>query len=158
VHIKGINEPIESLTLAFRSQPYFEQFSRENLEKIVTFSLSHGKDLPLPVNDAISVVGGHIDERNPRSPDSLKGYFERGQLYLRAGMYSAALADLDCVVAVTGFDNPYFLEARFCRGQAYMQLGNRTQAQADLESYMQAASDRTKVRQAKRWINEMKRS
>lgn len=158
VHIKSIDEPNESVILAFRSQPYFEGFTRENLEKIVTFSLSHGEELPLPINEAISVVGRRIDERNPRSPDSLKGYFERGQLYLRAEMYSAALADLDCVVAATGLDNPYFLEARFSRGQAYMQLGNRTQARADLESYMQAASDRSKVRQAKRWINEMRRS
>lgn len=77
---------------------------------------------------------------------------------MRDGMYSPAIADLDHVVAVTGLDNPYFLEARFFRGQAYMQLGNKTQAQADLENYIQAANNKSRVRQAKRWINDMKRS
>ncbi len=158
VHIGLVNERDESVVLAFRSQPYFERFTRENLEKVVTFSLSHDKELPLPIAEAISAVGQRIDDRDPRSPESLKGYFERGQLHVRAGMYSAAITDLDQVVAVTGLDNPYFLEARFFRGQAYMQLGNKAQAQTDLESYIQAASNKGRVRQAKRWINDLKRS
>jgi hypothetical protein len=157
VQINRINEPTESVTLSFRSQPYFEQFSRENLERIVTYSLDHGKELPISVEMAISVVNRHIDERSTRVSSNLKGYFDRGRLYLRAGMYSAALADLNRVIAVTGFDNPYFLDARFYRGQAYMQMGNNIQAQDDLESYSQAASDRAKVRQAKQWLKAMRR-
>jgi hypothetical protein len=157
VNIHRINEPIESVTLAFRSQPYFEHFSRENLEQIVTFSLDHGKELPIPVDMAISVVGRRIDERSTRTSNNLKAHFDRGRLYLRAGMYSAAISDLNRVVAVTGFENPYFLEARFYRGQAYMQVGNTIQAQDDLESYIQAASDRTQVRQAKQWLKALKR-
>lgn len=155
VQIKRINEPTESVALAFRSQPYFEQFSRENLEQIVTFSLNHSKELPLPADEAISFVGRRIDEQNPRSQTSLKGYFERGQLYLRSGMHSAALADLNRVVAVTDLENPYFLEARFFRGQAHMQLGSIIQARTDLESYTQASSNRGRVRQAKRWLKEL---
>jgi hypothetical protein len=157
VQIHRINEPTESVTLSFRSQPYFEHFSRENLEQIVTYSLDYGKELPIPVDMAISVINRHINERSTRVTDDLKGYFNRGRLYLRAGMYSAALGDLNRVVAVTGFENPYFLEARYYRGQAYMQLGNNMQAQDDLESYIQAASDRTKVRQAKKWLKALKR-
>ncbi len=157
VQIHRINEPAESVTLAFNSQPYFEQFSRENLEQIVNFSLDHEKELPIPVEMAISVANRHIDERSTRASSSLKGYFYRGRLYLRAGMYSAALADLNRVVAVTGLENPYFLEARFYRGQAYMQLGNSFQAQDDLENYIQAASDRTKVKQAKQWLKAMRK-
>jgi hypothetical protein len=152
VQIHRINEPTESVTLSFRSQPYFEQFSRENLDQIVTHSLDHGKDIPIPLDAAIRVVSSRIDERSTRSLNKLKGYFDRGRLYLRAGMYSAALQDLNRVVAETGFDNPYFLEARFYRGQVYMQLGNSIQAQDDLENYIQASSDRTKVRQAKGWL------
>jgi hypothetical protein len=156
VQIKSINEPIESATLSFRSKPYFEHFSRENLEQIVTLSLDHGKELPIPVEMGISVVSRRIDERSTRTSDNLKAYFQRGRLYLRAGMYSAAVADLNRVVAVTGFENPYFLEARFYRGQAYMQLGNSIQAHEDLENYMHAASDRSKIKQAKQWLKALK--
>lgn len=156
VQINRINEPIESVSLAFYSQPYFEQFSRENLEKIVNFSLDHGKELPIPVDMAISVANRNIDERSTRASSSLKGFFYRGRLNLRAGMYSAALADLNRVLAVTGLENPYFLDARFYRGQAYMQLGNRIQAQDDLENYIQAASDRTKIKMAKQWLKALR--
>lgn len=157
VKIHRINEPTESVTLSFRSQPYFEQFSRENLEQIVTYSLDHEKEFPIPVDMAISVVSRRIDENSTSTSDNLKAYFDRGRLYLRAGMYSPAISDLNRVVAVTGFENPYFLEARFYRGQAYMQVGNTIQAQDDLESYIQAASDRTRVRQAKQWLKALNR-
>ena len=158
VHIKRIDERSESVRLTFRSPSYFEQFWQHNLERIVSFSLRHGKQPPVPLDHAIAVVGQRIDGQNPRSPESLSGYFERGQLYLQAGMYDRALADLDWVVGVTGFENPYFLEAQFFRGQAYMQLGNGMQAQTDLENYVQASSDRAKVREAKRWLKQLRRT
>ncbi len=158
VHIKRIDERTESVRLAFRSRPYFERFWRDNLESIVSFVLRHGKPMPVPLDQAIAAVSGRIDEQNPRSPESLRGYFERGQLYLQAGMYDRAVADLDRVVGVTGFENPHFLEAQFFRGQAAMQLGNTMQAQTDLENYVQASSDRAKVRQAKQWLKQLRRA
>jgi hypothetical protein len=158
VHIKRINERSESISLAFRSQSYFEQFRQHNLERIVSFVLRHGKQLPVPPDQAIAVVSRSIDEQDPRSPDSLKGYFERGQLHLQARMYDYALADLDWVVGVTGFENPYFLEAQFFRGQVHMQLGNSMQARADLENYVKASSDRARVRQAKQWLKQLRRA
>ena len=158
VHIKRIDERSESVRLAFRSRPYFERFRQHNLERIVSFVLRHGKQLPVPPDQAIAVVSRSIDEQEPRSPDSLKGYFERGQLYLQARMYDHALADLDWVVGVTGFENPYFLDAQFFRGQAHMQLGNSMQARTDLENYAKASSDRARVRQAKRWLKQLKRA
>jgi len=158
VHIKRVDERSESIRLAFRSQPYFERFRQHNLERIVSFVLRHGKQLPIPPDQAIAVVSRSIDEQEPRSPDSLKGYFERGQLYLQARMYDHALADLDWVVGVTGFENPYFLEAQFFRGQAHMQLGNSMQARTDLENYVKASSDRARVRQAKRWLKQLRRA
>jgi tetratricopeptide (TPR) repeat protein len=158
VHIKRIDERAESVRLAFRSRPYFERFWRDNLEPIVSFVLRHGKPMPVPLDQAITVVGGRIDEQNPRSPESLSGYFERGQLYLQGGMYDRAVADLDRVVGVTGFENPHFLEAQFFHGRAAMQLGNTMQAQTDLENYVQASSDRAKVRQAKQWLKQLRRA
>jgi hypothetical protein len=158
VHIKRVDERTESVRLAFRSQPYYERFWQDNLERIVSFALRHSKPMPVPLDHAISVVSGHIDEQNPRSSESLSGYFQRGQLHLQAGMYDRALSDLDCVVRVTGFENPHFLEAQFFRGQAHMQLGNTAQAQTDLENYVQAASDRAKVRQAKQWLKQLRRA
>lgn len=155
VHVKRIYERTESVRLAFRNPSYFEQFCRNNLERIVSFVLRHGKQMPIPLDQAIAAVSGLIDEQNPRSQESLRGYFERGQLHLQAGGYDRALADLDRVVEVTGFENPHFLEAQFFRGQAYMQLGNIMQAQTDLENYVQASSDRAKVRQAKRWLKQL---
>jgi len=158
VHIKRIYERTESVGLAFRNQSYFERFWQDNLERIVSFVLRQSKQLPVPVDQAITAVSQRIDEQNPRSPESLSGYFERGQLYLRAGMYDRALADLNRVVEVTGFENPYFLEAQFFRGQAHMQLGHSVQAQTDLENYVQASSDRARVRQAKRWLKQLRRA
>jgi hypothetical protein len=158
VHVKRIDERTESVRLAFRSQPYFERFWQDNLERIVSFVLRYGKPMPVPLDQAIAVVGRRIDEQNPHSPESLGGCFERGQLYLQAEMYDRALADLNCVVGVTGFENSYFLEAQYFRGQAHMQLGNTVQAQTDLENYVQASSDRAKVRQAKQWLKQMRRA
>lgn len=158
VHVKRIDERKESARLAFRSQSYFERFWRGNLERIVSFVLRYGKQLPIPSDQAIAVVSRRIDEQDPRSPDSLSGYFERGQLYLRAGMDDHALADLNWVVGVTGFENPYFLEAQFFRGQAHMQRGNSMQAQTDLENYVKASSDRARVRQARRWLKQLRRA
>lgn len=157
VHVKRIFERSESVGLAFRNRSYFERFWQDNLERIVSFVLRYGKPMPVPVDQAIAAVSRRIDEQNPRSPASLSGYFERGQLYLQAGMYDRALADLDWVVGVTGFENPHFLEAQFFRGQAHMQLGHSVQAQTDLENYVQASSDRTRVRQAKRWLKQLRR-
>jgi hypothetical protein len=158
LHIKRIDERSESVRLAFRNESYFERFWRDNLERIVSFALRHGKRLPVPLDQAITAVSRRIDEQNPRSPDSLSGYFERGQLYLQAGMYDRALADLDHVVGVTGFENPHFLEAHFFRGQAYMQLGHTMQAQTDLDNYVKASSDRARVRQAQRWLKQLRRT
>jgi tetratricopeptide (TPR) repeat protein len=157
VRVKRVNERSESVQLLFRSQPYFERFCQANLERIVSFALGQRKPMPVPLEQAIAVVGQRIDPQNPRLPASLQGYFERGQMYLRAGMYSQAVADLDRVVEVTGFENPYFLDAQFFRGRAHMQTGNHMQAQADLENYLKAASDRGRVRQAKTWLKEMRR-
>jgi len=158
VHIKRIYERSESVRLTFRNPSYFERFWRDNLERIVSLALRHGKRVPFPLDQAITAVSRHIDEQDPRSPESLKGYFERGQLYLQAGMYDRALADLDWVVGVTGFENPYFLEAQLFRGQAHMQLGNSMQAQTDLENYVQASSDRARVRQARQWLKQLRRA
>jgi tetratricopeptide (TPR) repeat protein len=158
VRVKRIDERTESVRLDFRNPSYFERFWQENLERIVSFVLRHGKPMPVPMDQAIATVSGHIDEQSPRSPESLRGYFERGQLYLQAGMYDRAVADLDRVVGVTGFENPHFLEAQFFRGQAAMQLGNRMQAQTDLENFVQASSDRAKVKQAKRWLKQLQRT
>jgi hypothetical protein len=158
VHVKRINERTESVLMAFRSRPYYERFWQDNLERIVLFALRHGKPMPVPLDHAIAAVSERIDEQNPRSPESLSGYFQRGQLYLQAGMYDRALADLDWLLGVTGFENPYFLEAQFFRGQAHMQLGNTMQAQTDLENYVQASSDRAKVRQAKQWLKQLRRA
>jgi hypothetical protein len=157
VHLKRINERAESILLSFRSPAYFEQFCQSNLERLTSFALRHGKELPLPLDQAITAVGQRIDEQNPRSPDSLKGYFERGQLYLQAGMANQTITDLNRVVEVTGIENPYFLDARFFRGQAYLHQGNTEQARTDLENYVQASSDRARVRQAKRWLKQLGR-
>jgi hypothetical protein len=158
VHVKRIDERSESVRLAFRNESYFERFWRDNLERIVSFALRHGRRLPVPLDQAIATVGRRIDEQTPRSPDSLSSYFERGQLYLQAEMYDRALADLDRVVGVTGFENPHFLEAQFFRGQAHMQLGHTMQAQTDLENYVKASSDRARVRQAQRWLKQLRRA
>lgn len=158
VHVKRIYERSESVRMAFRNRSYFERFVQDNLERVVSFALRHGKDMPVSPDQAITAVSQRIDEQNPRSPESLSGYFERGQLYLQAGMYERALADLDWVVGVTGFENPYFLEAQFFRGQAHMQLGHSTQAKTDLENYVEASSDRSRVRQAKRWLRQLRRA
>jgi tetratricopeptide (TPR) repeat protein len=157
VHIKRIDERIKSAQLAFRNPSYFEQFQRHNMARIVSFALQHGKKLPVPLDQAINFVSQRIDEQNPRSAESLSGYFERGQLYLSAGEYHRALTDLDRVVEVTGFENPYFLEAQFFRGQAHMHLGNIMQAQTDLENYVQASDNRNRVRQAKGWLKQLRR-
>jgi len=155
VHIKRVNERNESMQVACRNPSYFEQFRERNLGRIVSYSLRHGKQLPVSPDRAIAIVGQRIDEQNPRSPVSLKGYFERGQLYLRAGMYEQALADLNRVVEVTGLENPHFVEAQFFRGQAHMHLGNSMQAQTDLENYVRASSDRARVQQAKQWLQQL---
>jgi tetratricopeptide (TPR) repeat protein len=112
----------------------------------------------VPLDQAIAAVGRRIDERNPRSPESLKGYLERGQLYLQAQEYGRALADLDRVVEVTGAENPYLVEAQYFRAQAHMQLGNSARARADLERYVQASSDRVRVGQARRWLRQLRRA
>lgn len=158
VHIKRIDERKESVRLAFLNPAYLERFWQDNMERIISFALRHGTPLPMPLEQAIAAVSRRIDEQNPRSPASLSGYFERGQLYLQARRYDLAWADLDRVITVTGFENPHFLEAQFFRGQAHMQLGNRMQAQADLENYVRAASDRARVRQAKQWLKQLGRA
>lgn len=157
VHIKKIFEPSESVQLAFRSQPYFERFWQDNLERIVTLALKYGKKMPVPLDQAILTVGKRIDDQNPTSTQSLSGYFERGQMYLQTEKYDRALADLERVIGVTGFENPYFLEAQFFRGQAHTKLGHTMQAQTDLENYVKASSDRSKVQQSKRLLKELKR-
>jgi len=158
VHIKRIDERSESIRLAFRNRSYFEQFWRDNLERIVSFSLRRDEQLPVPLDQAIAIVSQRIDAQDPRSPVSLSGYFERGQLYLQDSMYDRALADLNWVVGVTGFENPYFLEAQFFRGQVHVQLGDSMQAQTDLENYVKASSDRARVRQARRWLKQLRRA
>jgi tetratricopeptide (TPR) repeat protein len=156
VHIKRINEQTKSAQLAFRDPSYFEQFQQHNMARIISFSLQHDKKPPVPLDQAIEFVSRRIDEQNPHSAESLSGYFERGQLYLLTDAHNRALADLDHVVEVTGFENPYFLEAQFFRGQAYMHTGNTAQAQTDLENYVRASDNRSRVRQAKRWLKQLK--
>jgi len=158
VHIKRLDERAESARLAFLNPSYFERFWQDNLERIVSFALRFGKPMPVPLENAIATVGRRIDEQNPRSPESLKGYFERGQLYLQAGRPDRALEDLNQVVQVTGFENPHFLDAQFFRGQAHMKQGNSLQAQTDLSNYVQASSDRARVRQAKQWLKQLGRA
>ena len=158
VHIKRVDERVESVRLAFLNPSYFERFWQDNLERIVSFALRHGKPLPISLEQAIAAVSQRIDKLDPRSADGLKGYFERGQLYLQAGRADRALEDLNQVVQVTGFENPHFLDAQFFRGQAHMKLGNSVQAQADLSNYVQASSDRARVRQAKQWLKQLGRA
>jgi hypothetical protein len=156
VHIKRISEQTKSVQLAFRSPSYFEQFLQHNMARIISFSLQYNKKPPVPLDQAIDFVSRRIDEQNPHSAESLSGYFERGQLYLLTDAHNRALADLDHVVEVTGFENPYFLEAQFFRGQAHMHTGNTAQAQTDLENYVRASDNRNRVRQAKRWLKQLK--
>ena len=158
VHVKRIHERSESVLLAFRSRPYFEQFLRENVARIVSFALGFGKPVPVPPGEAIAAVSQQSDVQHPRSADSLKGYFERGQLYVQAERYGEALADLDWVVGVTDLENPYFLEAQFFRGQTHMRLGKKAHAETDLGNYVRAASDRARVRQARRWLKQLSRA
>jgi tetratricopeptide (TPR) repeat protein len=158
VTIKRVDERAESVRLAFLNPSYYERFWQDNLERIVSFALRFGKPMPVPLENAIATVGRRIDEQNPHSPESLKGYFERGQLHLQAGRADRALDDLNHVVEVTGFDNPYFLDAQFFRGQAHMKQGNSLQAQTDLSNYVQASSDRARVRQAKQWLKQLGRA
>jgi len=77
VHLKRVYERSESVRLAFRSQPYFAQFLRDNAERIISFALTHGKPLAVPLEQAIAVVSRNIDEADPHAPGSLKGRFER---------------------------------------------------------------------------------
>ena len=158
VQVKRILERTESVRLAFRSPAYFGRFLHDNLERIISFSLRHGKQLPIPPAQAIAAVSQRIGEQDPRSLDGLQSYFERGQLYLQTGMHDYARTDLDRVVEVTSLENPYFLEAQFLRGQAHMQLGNSMQAQTDLENYVAASSDRARLRQARRWLKQLRRA
>jgi len=150
-----INEKLQSVRLAFLNPSYFEQFRQENVERIVAFGLRANKEIQLPLDQALEVVSRQIDEDNPRSPASLKGYFERGQLYLQQRAYDQAVADLNRVIAVTGFENPYFLEAHYFRGQAHMLSGNTIQAQLDLENYLKAANDKARIKQARQWLKQI---
>ena len=88
--------------------------------RIISFSLRHGKQLPVPPAQAIATVNQRISEQDPRSLDGLQSHFERGQLYLQAGMYDYARTDLDRVVEVTSLENPYFLEAQFLPPIAFL--------------------------------------
>lgn len=157
VHVGRIDERSESARLAFLNPSYYEHFLQHNLERLVAWALRHRKPMPVSADEAAAVVSRGIDEQDPRSPESLRSYFLRGQLRLQNGRYREAVEDLDRVLAVTGFENPHFLEAQYFRGEAHMRLGNVANARTDLERYVQAASDRTRVREAKRWLKELGR-
>ena len=155
VQIKQINERIGSARLGFGNPRYFDEFRALNLRRLVAFALHHGLPLPVEVDRAIAAVGEGINEEEPRSPSNLAGYFERGQLYLMAGSYPRAVEDLNRVIEVTGFENPYFVDAHFFRGRANMQLSRYQQAVTDFESFIKASDDRRKVREAKRLLKEV---
>ena len=157
VHIKRINERINSAQLAFRDPAYFDHFRQHNLTRIITFALQHGKKLPVPLEEAIDFTSRGIADQDPHSTEGLTAYFQRGQLHMLNNAYQRAIDDLNHVVAVTGFENPHFLEAQFFRGQAHMELGNTMQAQTDLENYARASDNRKQVRQAKRWLKQLGR-
>lgn len=155
VVIQRINERLQSLRMGFLNPSYFELFRQENLDRLVAFGLRANKMDQVPLDEAVAVINRQIDPDNPRSAASLKGYFERGQLYLQQRAYDQAIADLNHVIEVTGFENPYFLEAQYFRGQAHMSIGNTVQAQIDLENYLKAASDKARIRQARKWLKQM---
>ena len=157
VRIKRINERIKSAQLAFRDPTYFDHFRQHNMERIISFALQHGKELPIPLEEAINFTSRQIADQDPQSAESLTAYFQRGQLHLLNNAYHRAVDDLNHVVDVTGFENPHFLEAQFFRGQAHMELGNTVQAQTDLENYIRASENRNQVRQAKRWLKQLER-
>lgn len=156
VAIQRVNDKLQSVRLGFLNPSYFELFRQENLERIVALGLHSGK-AQLPLEEAVEVVSRQIDTYNPRLPASLKGYFERGQIYLQHQAYAQAISDLSRVIDVTGFENPYFLDAQFFRGQAYLQSGNSMQAQIDLENYLKAASDKARIKQARQWLKQIGR-
>lgn len=155
VTIKRLNEKIGSVRLAFRNPVYFDEFRRLNLRRLVSFVLRHRLPLPVPLDQAIAAVSEEISEQEPRSPPSLAGYFDRGQLYLMTGSYARALDDLNRVVEVTGFENPHFVDAHYFRGQVHMQLDRSQEAVSDLENFVKASDDRHKVREAKRWLKRI---
>lgn len=155
VVIQRINERLQSLRMGFLNPSYFDLFRQENLDRLVAFGLRANKMEQIPLDEAVAVISRQIDPDNPRSAASLKGYFERGQLYLQQHAYDQAVADLNRVIEVTGFQNPYFLEAQYFRGQAHMLSGNPMQAQIDLENYLKAASDKARIRQARQWLKQI---
>jgi hypothetical protein len=159
VRIKRIDEYTKSAQLAFRDPTYFDHFRQHNMEQIISFTLQHGKKLPVPLEEAIDFTSRRIADQDPHSTKEkdLVAYFQRGQLHLLDNAYHRAIDDLNHVVEVTGFENPHFLEAQFFRGQAHMELGNTMQAQTDLESYAKASDNRGRVRKAKRWLKQLER-
>ena len=158
VHVGRIDERAESTRLAFLNPSYHKHFLQHNLEHLVAWALRHRRPMPVSADEATAVVSQGIDEQDPRSANSLNGYFLRAQLCLQGGRYREAVEDLDRVLAVTGFENPHFVEAQYFRGEAHMRLGRTADALADLEHYVQAASDRARVREAKRWLKELRRA
>jgi|YNPNPStandDraft_1061719.scaffolds.fasta_scaffold03272_5 tetratricopeptide (TPR) repeat protein len=157
VIIQRVNEKLQTVRLGFLNPSYLDHFRQENLERLVSLGVRTGKMKDVPLEEAIALVSQRIDPEDPRSPASLKGYFERAQLYLQQGAYGQAVSDLDRVIEVTGLENPYFLDAQFFRGQAHMRLGNTVQAQMDLENYLKAASDRGRMAQARQWLKQIRR-
>jgi len=155
VQIKQINEKIGSARLVFRDPRYFDEFRALNVRCLISFALRHRLSLPVQVDQAIAAVSEDISEEEPRSPSSLAGYFDRGQLYLMAGSYARAIDDLNRVIEVTGFENPYFVDAHYFRGQAHMQLSHYQEAISDLENFTKASDDRRKVGEAKRWLKKI---
>jgi len=164
----AINEITESITLTLRNLAYKEIFLQQNLERIVTWELNHDnilrlvyrKDhkLSVPLDQAIPMVEKRIDQQYPRSPQSLRGYFEASQLYILAERYEQAITYLDWVIATPGLENPYFLEAQYFRGQAFMLTGRNQQAQTDLGNYLNAASNKARIKKAKQWLKQLQRS
>jgi hypothetical protein len=153
-----IQEQMESVRVSFRNPTYLQQFIQQNIERLVTFALRYDQPLLIPADQAVSVVARRIDEHYPRSPQSLSGYFELGQIYLQSGMFEQAIANLDWVMNVTGLENPYFLDAQYFRGQAHMSAGHISQAQTDFENYLVAASNKPRIKKVKNWLKQLKRT
>ena len=151
-------ERMECVIISFRNQNYLDQFKQQNLERLVTFELRYDQPLIVPIDQAVSVVARRIDEHYPRSPQSLSGYFELGQIYLQSGMFEQAIANLDWVMNVTGLENPYFLDAQYFRGQAHLNAGHIPQAQTDFENYLVAASNKPRIKKVKNWLKQLKRT
>jgi hypothetical protein len=153
--IRRLHEKIGGARLAFRNPTYYERFRALNLRRLISFALRYNLPLPVEASAAVAALTAEISAAEPDSESALAACFDRGQLHLKAGSYARAVDDLSQVVAVTGFQNPHFVDAHYFRGQAYMQLTRNGDARSDLERFVNASDDRRRVREAKGWLKKL---